>query len=141
MRGASGGRRAGAGGDAMDITPRVPDGRQVIESYSGAGFRVNGARHEGAILIWPESVEAWPAAAIETLSEETFATLFTAEPPIEILLVGGGDRFRMIPGALKRSLSERGISVECMDTGAACRTYNVLMAEDRRVAAALLPPT
>ena len=60
-------------------------------------------------------------------------------PPIEILLIGSGATFEMAPAALRSALGARGVSIESMDTGAACRTYNVLMAEDRRVAAALIP--
>ena len=65
--------------------------------------------------------------------------MFAAEPRIEILLIGSGATFEMAPAVLRKALSARRIAVESMDTGAACRTYNVLMAEDRRVAAALIP--
>ena len=65
--------------------------------------------------------------------------MFAAQPPIEILLIGSGGAFEMAPAALTQALSARSIALESMDTGAACRTYNVLMAEDRRVAAALIP--
>ena len=65
--------------------------------------------------------------------------MFSAEPPIEILLIGSGAAFELAPPALRQALGARSIALECMDTGAACRTYNVLMAEDRRVAAALIP--
>ena len=123
----------------MDITPLVPEGRHVIESYGDEGFRINGERHSGPVIVWPERVVPWAVSGIATADIETLDPLFSAEPRIEILLIGSGAAFEMAPAALRKALGARGIAVESMDTGAACRTYNVLMAEDRRVAAALIP--
>ena len=123
----------------MDITPLVPEGRQVIESYGTDGFRINGERYPDPIIVWPERVVPWPVSGIEAAAIETLDPLFSAEPRIEILLIGCGATFALAPAALRAALGKRGIALESMDTGAACRTYNVLMAEDRRVAAALLP--
>ena len=78
----------------------------------------------------------WAATDIATAAIETLNAVFAAEPRIEILLIGSGATFEMAPAPLRKALSARRIAVESMDTGAACRTYNVLMAEDRRVAAA-----
>ena len=123
----------------MDITPLVPEGRQVIESYGADGFRINGERHQGPVIVWPEGVVPWAVPDIASAGIETLGAMFAAEPPIEILLLGSGAAFEMAPAALRQALGARSIAVESMDTGAACRTYNVLMAEDRRVAAALIP--
>ena len=123
----------------MDITPLVPEGRQVIESYGDEGFRINGERYRGPVIVWPEGVAPWAVSDIATAATDTLDALFAAEPPIEILLIGSGADFELAPPALRTALSQRRVAVESMDTGAACRTYNVLMAEDRRVAAALLP--
>ena len=123
----------------MDITPLVPEGRHVIESYGADGFRINGERHSGPVIVWPERVVPWAVSGIASVAIETLDAMFAAEPRIEILLIGSGPTFEMAPPALRQALSARSIAVESMDTGAACRTYNVLMAEDRRVAAALLP--
>ena len=123
----------------MDITPLVPEGRHVIESYGADGFRINGERFSGPVIVWPERVVSWQVSGISTAAIETLDPLFAAEPPIEIVLLGSGAAFEVAPGALRSALSARNIAVESMDTGAACRTYNVLMAEDRRVAAALIP--
>ena len=123
----------------MDITPLVPEGRQIIESYGDDGFRISGERYPGPVIVWPEGVAAWAVAGIGAAAIETLDAVFAAEPPIEILLIGSGATFEMAPAALRSALGARGISIESMDTGAACRTYNVLMAEDRRVAAALIP--
>ena len=123
----------------MDITPLVPEGRQIIESYGDDGFRINGERYPGPVIVWPEGVVSWAVSAIASAAIETLDAVFSAEPPIEILLIGSGATFEMAPPALRSELGKRGLSIESMDTGAACRTYNVLMAEDRRVAAALIP--
>ena len=123
----------------MDITPLVPEGRHVIESYGDDGFRINGERHSGPVIVWPEGVVAWEVSGIATAGIETLDAMFSAEPPIEILLIGSGAAFEMAPAALRQALGARSVALESMDTGAACRTYNVLMAEDRRVAAALIP--
>ena len=123
----------------MDITPLVPEGRHVIESYGDEGFRINGERHSSPVIVWPEGVVAWEVSGIATAAIETLDAIFSAEPSIEILLIGSGAAFELAPPALRQALGARSIALECMDTGAACRTYNVLMAEDRRVAAALIP--
>ena len=123
----------------MDITPLVPEGRHLIESYGDDGFRISGERHAGPVIVWPEGVVPWGVSGIATAAMDTLDAMFAAEPPIEILLIGSGATFEMAPAALRSALSARSIAVESMDTGAACRTYNVLMAEDRRVAAALIP--
>ena len=123
----------------MDITPLVPEGRHVIESYGADGFRINGERYEGPVMVWPEGVVPWAVSDIASAGIETLDAMFAAEPPIEILLLGSGATFEMAPAALRQALGARSIALESMDTGAACRTYNVLMAEDRRVAAALIP--
>ena len=123
----------------MDITPLVPEGRHVIESYGDEGFRINGERYSGPVIVWPEGVVAWEVSGIATAAIESLDAMFAAEPPIEILLIGSGAAFEVAPAALRYALGARSIALESMDTGAACRTYNVLMAEDRRVAAALIP--
>ena len=123
----------------MDITPKVPEGRQVIESYGRQGFRINGENYPGPVIIWPERAVPWPVSGFADATVETLGPLFSAEPRIEILLIGGGVRFALAPAVLSAALKTHGVAVESMDTGAACRTYNVLMSEDRRVAAALLP--
>lgn len=122
----------------MEITPLIPEGRQVIESYGDGRFRVSGVPIEGSILILPTATFAWSAVDPSGLTLDSLAPLLAADPPVEILLVGSGRRLVPLTPALKAALRERGIGADPMDTGAACRTYNVLMAEGRRVAAALL---
>ncbi|MPY74830.1 MAG: hypothetical protein GEU87_11250 [Alphaproteobacteria bacterium] len=127
----------------MEITPEIPQGRQVIESYGPGRFRISGVSHGGSVLVFPERtvawpVVAWPVGAMAELSLEAFADVLAADPAVEILLIGCGPRLMPLPGALRSALRAQGIGCDVMDTGAACRTFNVLMAEARRVAAALI---
>jgi uncharacterized protein len=119
----------------MDLTPLVQPGMQVIERYGASGFRISGQVYQGAVLVFPDRTVSWEDAA---LTFERLAPV-VAHGGIELLLLGLGRRMFPVAAALRAALRARGIAVEAMDTGAACRTYNVLLAEDRRVAAALLP--
>jgi uncharacterized protein len=122
----------------MGQTPPVPPGRRVIDGYGAGGFRIAGETHRGSVLILPGAVRAWDMTDIAALTVESLAPLFEAKPKPEILLVGCGRKTEFIPPALRQAIRERGLVVDAMDTGAACRTYNVLLAEERRVVAALI---
>ncbi len=124
----------------MDVTPLIPVGRQIIQSYGETGFKVNGVLHEGAVIVLPEKTWDWKEAQdFSTLNESDFDSLTAQADEIDVVLLGTGARHEFFPPKLKTSLKEKGLVVEAMDSGAACRTYNVLMSEGRRVAAALLP--
>jgi uncharacterized protein len=127
----------------MDLTPTVPAARQVIERYGPSGFRVSGVIWRGPVLVFPDETLPWTvvaeAAAAAGPSLENLMPV-VAHGGVQILLLGLGSRMSAVATDLRASLREHGIALEAMDTGAACRTYNVLAAEDRRVAAALLPP-
>jgi uncharacterized protein len=122
----------------MDVTPLVPQGRQLIESYGDGGFRVTGERYSGSILVLPERAAAWAPVSIDELDLESLEPVLSAEPPVEVLLIGCGSAMAFIDPDLRDAARARGLALEPMDTGAACRTYNVLTMEDRRVAAALI---
>jgi uncharacterized protein len=121
----------------MDLTPVIPSGRQVIERYGASGFRVTGVAYPTSILVFPDATLPWPVADIGAVSAETLKPILD-HGGVEILLLGCGARMVPVAAALRQDLRAGGITVDAMDTGAACRTYNVLMAEDRRVAAALI---
>lgn len=123
----------------MDVTPIIPADRQFIESYGDGEFHVSGTAHRNPILVFPGHSLAWAVTSFETMTVESFAPVMSADPPVELLLLGSGHRIQLLPCALRRALRDAGVVVEVMDTGAACRTYNILLAEARRVAAALLP--
>jgi uncharacterized protein len=124
----------------MDLTPLVPQGRQIVESYGDGRFRVTGTVHTGSVLVFPSRTTAWPMPDVGGLSVESLAAVVAAGEAgeIDLLLIGCGARMAMIPTALRATLRAKGVVIEPMDTGAACRTYNVLAAEGRKVAAALI---
>jgi uncharacterized protein len=111
---------------------------RFIDAYGGGGFRIAGESYRGSVLVLPDRTLAWPVVAIADMTRASLAALFEFTPPVEILLVGCGARMALIPPALRQELRAAGLVVDAMDTGAACRTYNVLRAEERRVAAALV---
>jgi uncharacterized protein len=119
----------------MELIAVSPAGRQIIERYAASGFRVSGIVYQGPVLVFPDRTLAWPAAA---LTPESLAPV-VAHGGVELLLLGLGRRMVPVAASLRAWFKERGIALEAMDTGAACRTYNVLLAEDRRIATALLP--
>ena len=122
----------------MDVTPLVPEGLQIIESYGGGGFRVSGKHYSGNTLVLPDRTLAWTPGDIAALSLSDFAAVLAEGTTIEVLLVGCGPAMVFIDPDLREAVRARGPALEPMDTGAACRTYNVLAAEGRRVAAALI---
>jgi uncharacterized protein len=124
----------------MDLTPLVPQGRQIIESYGDGRFRVTGAVHQGSVLVYPDRTVAWPVGESAALTEESLAGIAAAGDAgtIDLLLIGCGPRMTLIPKQLRAALRSHGVVIEPMDTGAAARTYNVLAAEGRKVAAALI---
>lgn len=125
---------------AVDVTPLVRDNAQIIQSYAGGSFRVSGRLYEGAVIVAPEHCLSWEVSCSATeLSEKDFQPLLEKAQEIDVVLLGTGPAMVFLNPSLKKALKAQGLIVETMDTGAACRTYNVLMAEGRRVAAALLP--
>jgi uncharacterized protein len=124
----------------MDLTPLIPQGKQIIEGYGEGGFRISGQRVEGSVIVFPDKVVGWPTSTIGDMSTGNLEPVSTAgrEGAVELLLVGTGARMTRIDRTLRQALRADGVVIEAMDTGAACRTYNVLMAEGRRVAAALI---
>lgn len=122
----------------LDISPDVPAGRQLIQGYGDGTFRIAGVVHRGSLIVWPSRVVAWAVAAADGVSIESLDPVLGDAEGTEVLLVGCGGRFLAPPAALRAALRARHLALEWMDTGAACRTFNVLLAEDRRVAAALI---
>jgi uncharacterized protein len=89
-------------------------------------------------LIFPERTLAWPVEAAAEISLDGLAPVAEAQPSVEILVIGCGPAFLAPPKGLREGLSEWGVVLEWMDTGAASRTFNVLLAEERACAAALI---
>ncbi len=122
----------------MEVTDNSARGRQVIEGYGEGSFRISGAVHRGAVLVFVDRTLAWEVSDMTEVSVESLAAVGRAEPSVEVLLLGCGAKGALVPRTLREALRADGVVIEAMDTGAACRTFNVLMAEDRRCAAALL---
>lgn len=123
----------------MELSSVIPPGRRMIDSYPPGGFRVAGTLYQGPMLIWPEGEVPWSLDRIEDLALAHLDPVRRIDPPVEVLLIGCGPRMTLLPSLLRRQIREAGIGMDAMDTGAACRTYNVLISEGRRAAAALIP--
>ncbi|MET0940984.1 MAG: Mth938-like domain-containing protein [Mesorhizobium sp.] len=113
-------------------------GRPPIDAYGNGGFRFADMSHRGSILCLPSGVYGWKPEEGGVLTVADFARLFAEAGTVEILLVGTGTDLKPLPPALRAAFKEARISADPMATGAAVRTYNVLLAEDRAVAAALI---
>lgn len=129
--------RVRASSTPMEMNRRGAEG-PVISGYSGRGFKVDGGVYE-ALLISPERADGWAPPALELLRADDLAILLTLHPAPEFLLLGTGATMRRPPVALVTALEARGIGVEAMDSRAAARTWGVLRAELRWIAAALYP--
>lgn len=114
-------------------------GRHRIETYGGGGFRFADMSHRGSILALPSGIHALPLQAASEIDEAAVAPVLE-EPKgsVELLIIGAGADLRPVPAALRARLRAAGIMVEAMATGPAVRTYNMLLDEDRRVAAILI---
>ncbi|MBL8628905.1 MAG: Mth938-like domain-containing protein [Rhodospirillaceae bacterium] len=122
----------------MDLTPVSAPGRQKIQKYGNGRFTVSGAVFNGSVLVLPDGAVAWPATDIAALSDEAVSALIEHARSVDICLIGcGANAVPFLPDLRKR-LKEAGVHVDFMDTGAACRTFNVLVAEGRSLAAALI---
>ncbi|MCX7148858.1 MAG: Mth938-like domain-containing protein [Rhodocyclales bacterium] len=121
----------------MKLHSPATDGLLAITSYDAGHIAVNGRRLTKSFLLTPQRlIEDWAPSSVDGLSESDLQQV--ADLNCSIVLLGTGPRQRFPARALLRTLTERRIGVEVMDSHAACRTYNVLMAEGRDVAAALI---
>ena len=121
-----------------DITPRVPQGRQLIQGYGGGGFRIAGVAHTSSVIALPDQTLPWEPTSFEDIPVAAFSPFMAENIGVEVLLIGCGARMGMPRADIRDALKAFSIVPEWMDTGAACRTFNVLLAEDRAVAAALI---
>ncbi|MCA1440182.1 Mth938-like domain-containing protein [Ensifer sp. IC4062] len=113
-------------------------GRAPIDAYGNGGFRFADMSHRGSVLMLPSGIYAWDAVEGDPLSLDQFKRVLDEAREIEVLLVGTGREIRPLPAELKAALRAQNISSDPMSTGAAVRTYNVMLAESRAVAAALI---
>lgn len=113
-------------------------GRAPLDAYGNGGFRFADMSHRGSILCLPSGIHGWEPSDPARLAYDDFERVLQQADRIEILLVGTGKDLKPLPAALRQAFREAGMSADPMSTGAAVRTYNVLLAEDRAVAAALV---
>jgi uncharacterized protein len=114
----------------------LPGGVNTITGYGEGYVTINGERRDSSVVVLPGRIVDWTAQSFEALTPEDFA--FLGQLDAEILLLGTGSKQRFPHPRLTAGLAKAGIGIEVMDLRAACRTYNILVAEERKVAAALL---
>ncbi|SNZ07558.1 Uncharacterized conserved protein, contains Mth938-like domain [Cohaesibacter gelatinilyticus] len=113
-------------------------GHDPIDYYGNGGFRFGDYSHQGSLMFLPSGTRRWDISSPEEFSEEAFTQVVAEADGIEILLIGSGNSLVPLHPEMKAKLREVGIICDVMDTGAAVRTLNILLAEERAVAAAIL---
>jgi uncharacterized protein len=113
-------------------------GRHAIDAYGAGGFRFADMSHRGSILVLPSGIKAWTPVEGHSLLPEDFGPVFVESETVELLLLGTGRDIVPVSDEVRWRFREAGIRFDVMQTGAAARTYNILLAENRRVAAALI---
>lgn len=122
----------------MSAAPACYPGRAPIDAYGNGGFRFAGMSHRGSILCLPSGIYAWQPTRPQDICRHALEPALREDEALALLLLGTG-RTGVLPTAqLRQEFADRGLVLEAMDTGAACRTYNVLLAEARPIAAALI---
>jgi uncharacterized protein len=109
-----------------------------IEAYGKGGFAFAEMSHRGSLLCLPDAIWAWPVVKPEEIDQASLARVFAAANVIDTLIIGTGTDVWLPPKALREALRAVGIVLDAMQTGPAIRTYNIMMGERRRVAAALI---
>ncbi len=124
----------------MDVTPLIRDGQQVIQSYAAGRFKISGISYEQAVIVKPHETVVWDEAPndIKSINVQSFQSLIDQADDIDVVLFGTGNKMQFVSPKLRQELSAVGLPIDVMDTSAACRTYNVLMAEGRRVVAVMM---
>jgi uncharacterized protein len=125
-----------AGG--IEIRPAHFPGRAPIDAYGNGGFRFADMSHRGSLLCLPSGIHGWSPIDVKEFTLEHFDKVLADAQDIEVLLIGTGDDMRVLPKELRAAFRDAGISVDPMSTGAAVRTYNIMLSESRAVAAALI---
>lgn len=121
----------------LELPGFVP-GRHPVDSYGRGGFRFAGMSHRGSIMLLPSGIRAWDIGDPRGFVPSDFDPVFAETDAIELMLVGTGLELVPLSEAVRRRFREASIALDPMQTGPAARTYNILLAENRRVAAALI---
>ena len=113
-------------------------GAQIVQSYGGGGFAVSGVRYTGSVLVFRERTVAWSPRTFTDLAADHLKPLIEAPEPLNVVLIGAGTELAVLSDDLATLIRDAGLGFEVMSTGAACRTFNVLLSGERLVAAALI---
>lgn len=122
-----------AGGDAPHLPNPAP-----IDAYGNGGFRFAGMSHRGSLLCLPDGIWAWPVNSVADLSEAALKPVFDRAQALDLFLIGGGRDPFALAAPLRARFRALSISVDCLATGPAAQTYNILLGEKRRVGAGLI---
>ncbi|MGA3307224.1 MAG: MTH938/NDUFAF3 family protein [Xanthobacteraceae bacterium] len=117
--------------------PHLPR-QALIDAHGGGGFRFAGMSHRGSLLCLPDGIWAWPVGSPAALTEETLSLVFARAGDLDFFILGTGAEPWIMPQPLRERFREAHISLDTMTTGAAVRTYNVMLMESRRVGAGLI---
>ena len=109
-----------------------------IEAYGNGGFRFAGMSHRGSLLCLPTGMHAWEVASAGAMTLDSLGLVLDAADRIDVLLIGLGEGIARVDPAIRAALRERQVILEAIGTGGAVRTYNILLSEQRQVAAALI---
>ena len=123
---------------SLDISPVDFEGRNIIQSYGNGKFQISDKEYDHSVLVFPDQIIPWSPIDTNNLIVDDFKKVLTVGPIVELLVLGCGKTTWFLPLPLRDELKEMGLVLEPMDTGAACRTFNVLLGENRRIAAALM---
>ncbi|MBN8959923.1 MAG: hypothetical protein J0H71_02230 [Rhizobiales bacterium] len=122
---------------ASDDAPHLPRSAP-IEAYGNGGFRFDAMSHRGSLLCLPDSMWAWPVTTPQQIDRYSLERVFEKANSIDTLLIGTGTDVWLPPNDLREALRRLHVGIDAMQTGPAIRTYNIMLGERRRVAAALI---
>ena len=113
--------------------------RQVlIDAHGAGGFRFAGLSHRGSLLCLPDGIRAWPVDDVSALTDEVFTFVLARSGELDFFIIGTGAQAWIMPEPLRQKFRQANVSADTMTTGAAVRTYNVMLMESRRVGAGLI---
>lgn len=121
----------------MDVTPLISTKNSVIQSYGTSGFKISGEHYQGAVLVTPTKVVPWEKADLKNISANDLSEEIEK---CDVLFIGTGKVMQHLSPQQREEFKDNKINVETMDTGAACRTFNVLMSDGRNITALLFVP-
>ena len=121
----------------MSTKPRFK-GQPAVDAYGDGGFRLAEQRFEGSVIVTPLGLYPWMPKSVEEITPVSLAPIIEAIGHFDFVIIGSGETTLRLPADARRRLESQAIFADVMATGAACRTYNLMLSENRRVAAAFI---